>query len=108
MVAVIVQVTLSTHILLLGLTILADVEWVEGDELSDGRRDLFHLVVTETELAQPVTVKQLLQQTTHDTVNMGVMWLSWPLTLSQNNKSRSEPGNAPRIGIGHREVVCQK
>ena len=24
------------------------------------------------------------------------------------NKSRSEPGNAPRIGIGHREVVCQK
>ena len=23
-------------------------------------------------------------------------------------KSRSEPGNAPRIGIGHREVVCQK
>jgi len=24
------------------------------------------------------------------------------------NKSRSELGNAPRIGIGHREVVCQK
>jgi len=24
------------------------------------------------------------------------------------NKSRSEPGNAPRIGIGHREVVCRK
>ena len=24
------------------------------------------------------------------------------------DKSRSEPGNAPRIGIGHREVVCQK
>ena len=24
------------------------------------------------------------------------------------NKSRSEPGNAPRIGIGHREVVCQR
>ena len=24
------------------------------------------------------------------------------------NKSRSEPGNAPRIGIGRREVVCQK
>jgi len=24
------------------------------------------------------------------------------------NKSRSEPGNASRIGIGHREVVCQK
>ena len=24
------------------------------------------------------------------------------------NKSRSEPGNAPRIGIGHSEVVCQK
>jgi len=24
------------------------------------------------------------------------------------NKSRSEPGNAPRIGNGHREVVCQK
>ena len=23
------------------------------------------------------------------------------------NKSRSEPGNAPPIGIGHREVVCQ-
>ena len=25
----------------------------------------------------------------------------------KENKSRSEPGNAPRIGIGHREVVCQ-
>ena len=24
------------------------------------------------------------------------------------DKSRSEPGNAPRIGIGRREVVCQK
>jgi len=24
------------------------------------------------------------------------------------NKSRSVPGNAPRIGIGNREVVCQK
>jgi len=21
---------------------------------------------------------------------------------------KQEPGNAPRIGIGHREVVCQK
>ena len=31
------------------------------------------------------------------------------LACSQiTNKSRSEPGNAPRIGIGHREVVCQK
>ena len=28
--------------------------------------------------------------------------------LTEVNKSRSEPGNAPRIGIGHREVVCQK
>jgi len=28
--------------------------------------------------------------------------------VSNKNKSRSEPGNAPRIGIGHREVVCQK
>ena len=27
---------------------------------------------------------------------------------TKENKSRSEPGNAPRIGIGHREVVCQK
>ena len=27
---------------------------------------------------------------------------------TEKNKSRSEPGNAPRIGIGHREVVCQK
>ena len=25
---------------------------------------------------------------------------------SAYNKSRSEPGNAPRIGIGHKEVVC--
>jgi len=24
------------------------------------------------------------------------------------NNSRSEPGDDPRIGIGHREVVCQK
>ena len=31
--------------------------------------------------------------------NMQLHWL---------NKSRSEPGNAPRIGIGHRTVVCQK
>jgi len=30
------------------------------------------------------------------------------LLLQNSNKSRSEPGNAPRIGIGHREVVCQK
>ena len=29
------------------------------------------------------------------------------LTLNIN-KSWSEPGNAPRIGIGHREVDCQK
>ena len=29
-------------------------------------------------------------------------------TEKETNKSRSEPGNAPRIGIGHREVVCQK
>jgi len=28
--------------------------------------------------------------------------------MNNNNKSRSEPGNAPRIGIGHREVVGQK
>jgi len=28
--------------------------------------------------------------------------------MCDKNKSRSEPGNAPRIGIGHREVVCQK
>jgi len=27
---------------------------------------------------------------------------------ANKNKSRSEPGNAPRIGIGYREVVCQK
>ena len=29
-------------------------------------------------------------------------------SITFENKSRSEPGNAPRIGIGHREVVCQK
>jgi len=27
---------------------------------------------------------------------------------SNSNKSWLEPGNAPRIGIGHIEVVCQK
>ena len=32
----------------------------------------------------------------------------YKLLFSKLNKSRSEPGNAPRIGIGHREVVCQK
>jgi len=31
-----------------------------------------------------------------------------PKFFGEHNKSRSEPGNAPRIGIGHREVVCQK
>ena len=30
------------------------------------------------------------------------------LVLLVKYKSRSEPGNAPRIGIGHRKVVCQK
>jgi len=30
------------------------------------------------------------------------------VTENTQNKSRSEPGNASRIGIGHREVVCQK
>jgi len=28
--------------------------------------------------------------------------------MSEINKSRSEPGNAPQIGIRHREEVCQK
>jgi len=28
--------------------------------------------------------------------------------IHNKNKSRSEPGNAPRIVIGHKEVVCQK
>ena len=32
----------------------------------------------------------------------------YTLSHSDKNKSRSEPGNAPRIGIGLREVVCQK
>ena len=35
--------------------------------------------------------------------------ISWSYGLTALcNKSRSEPGNAPGIGIGHREVVCQK
>ena len=34
--------------------------------------------------------------------------LPLPPAVPIENKSRSEPGNAPRIGIGHREVVCQK
>jgi len=33
---------------------------------------------------------------------------SWIFSIKLLNKSRSEPGNATRIGIGHREVVCQK
>jgi len=34
--------------------------------------------------------------------------LCFNLVRSCINKSRSEPGNAPLIGIGHREEVCQK
>ena len=33
---------------------------------------------------------------------------AYSMLVLNKNKSRSEPGNAPRIGIGHREVVCQK
>jgi len=31
-----------------------------------------------------------------------------PMSNAFKNKSRFEPGNAPRIGIGHIEVVCKK
>jgi len=31
-----------------------------------------------------------------------------PPAVPIENKSLAEPGNAPQIGIGHREVVCQK
>ena len=43
----------------------------------------------------------------HSEIQTGLISSRWT-TLNKLNKSRSEPGNAPRIGIGHREVVCQK
>jgi len=57
----------------------------------------------------------------HCFVQCGIDFISFTINSKQHNgvrqrylhsvrynKSRSEPGNAPRIDIGHREVVCQK
>ena len=58
------------------------------------------------------TKKRLSYQIKHqdilnneDNVNC-YTWATVTHQTPENNKSRSEPGNAPRIGFGHREVVC--